>query len=87
MRHQYRAFIFSRIVLCVAIVGLSASCARLPYTTKVVHEDARVVVVLQQEVDAAALFASGAADTGGVDGHLAGVLLQAQAAHAAALVC
>lgn len=35
----------------VALVGLSASCARLPYTTKVVHEDARVVVALQQEVD------------------------------------
>lgn len=54
MRHQYRPFIFSRIVLCMAVVGLSASCARLPYTTKVVHEDARVVVVLQQEVEASA---------------------------------
>lgn len=54
MRHQYRIFIFSRIVLCVAVVSLSTSCARLPYTTRVVHEDARVVVVLQQEVEASA---------------------------------
>ncbi len=54
MRHQSRAFIYWRMVLCVAVMGLSSSCARLPYTTKVVHEDARVVVVLQQEVEASA---------------------------------
>ncbi len=54
MRHQYRVCLFSRIVLCAAVAGLSASCARLPYTTKVVHEDARVVVALQQEVEAVA---------------------------------
>jgi hypothetical protein len=52
MRHQGRVFIFWRMVLCVAVIGVSSSCARLPYTTKVVHEDARVVVVLQQEVEA-----------------------------------
>lgn len=54
MRHQYRAFICWRVILCVALMGLSSSCARLPYTTKVVHEDARVVVALQQEVETAA---------------------------------
>lgn len=54
MRHQSRAFIYWRMVLCVAVMGLSSSCARLPYTTKVVHEDARVVVVLQQEVETSA---------------------------------
>mgnify|MGYP001611030264 FL=1 len=52
MCHQGRVFIFWRMVLCVAVIGVSSSCARLPYTTKVVHEDARVVVALQQEVDA-----------------------------------
>lgn len=35
----------------VALISLSASCARLPYTTTTVHEDARVVVTLQREVD------------------------------------
>jgi hypothetical protein len=54
MSHQYCAFLYWRMVLCVAVMGLSSSCARLPYTTKVVHEDARVVVVLQQEVEASA---------------------------------
>lgn len=54
MRHQSHAFIYWRMVLCVVVMGLSSSCARLPYTTKVVHEDARVVVALQQEVEAVA---------------------------------
>ncbi|THJ22004.1 MAG: hypothetical protein CAF44_007265 [Nitrospira sp. CG24D] len=54
MRHQSRVFIYWRMVLCVVVMGLSSSCARLPYTTKVVHEDARVVVALQQEVEAVA---------------------------------
>lgn len=40
---------FWRMVACVAVMGLSSSCARLPYTTKVVHEDARMVVALQRE--------------------------------------
>ena len=44
MRHQGRVFIFWRMVLCVAVIGVSSSCARLPYTTKVVHEDARVLL-------------------------------------------
>lgn len=52
MSQQCCGFIFQRMVLCVALIGLSSSCARLPYTTKVVHEDARVVVVLKQEVKA-----------------------------------
>lgn len=34
--------------------GMSGGCARLPYTTKVVHEDRRVVVALQQELKPAA---------------------------------
>ncbi len=54
MRHRCRVFVLGRIVLCVVAVGLSSSCARLPYPTTVVHEDARVVVALQQEVDAVA---------------------------------
>lgn len=54
MHHQYRMYIFFRFMLCVAVAGLSASCARLPYTTKVVHEDARVVIALQQEVEPSA---------------------------------
>lgn len=54
MGYQYRACITSWVLLCVAVMGLSSSCARLPYTTKVVHEDARVAVVLQQDVDASA---------------------------------
>ncbi len=37
-----------------ALIALAAAgCARLPYTTQVVHEDPRVVVTLQQEVDGA----------------------------------
>ncbi|SPP64189.1 hypothetical protein [Nitrospira lenta] len=54
MRHRCRIFMFWRMILCVTVLGLSASCARLPYTTNVVHEDARVVVVLQRDVDASA---------------------------------
>jgi len=52
MSQQCCGFMFQRMALCVALIGLSSSCARLPYTTKVVHEDARVVVVLKQEVKA-----------------------------------
>lgn len=38
------------VVLCV-IAGLGAAgCARLPYTTKVIHDDARVTVKLLQEI-------------------------------------
>lgn len=35
----------------VTLLALSLSCARLPYTTKVVHEDARIVVTLQRDLD------------------------------------
>lgn len=47
----HRSFPCLSIVVGVALIGLSASCARLPYTTKTVHEDARVMVTLQQDVD------------------------------------
>jgi hypothetical protein len=32
------------------VIGASGACARLPYTTQVVHEDRRVVVSLQREI-------------------------------------
>lgn len=37
--------------LCALLIvcGVSMGCARLPYTTQVVHEDRRVVVALQRE--------------------------------------
>ncbi len=36
--------------MCVLLVGMmSGGCARLPYTTQVVHEDRRVFVALQRE--------------------------------------
>lgn len=41
-------------LVCVLLTGLvSDGCARLPYTTTVVHEDRRVVVALQRDPDAA----------------------------------
>ena len=45
---------FVSLLAGVALISLTASCARLPYTTKTVHDDARVVVALQQEVDQSA---------------------------------
>lgn len=36
------------------VCGISGGCARLPYTTQVLHEDRRVVVTLQQELKPAA---------------------------------
>lgn len=40
----------SSFVLCVLFAStVSGGCARLPYTTQVVHEDRRVVVMLQRE--------------------------------------
>lgn len=44
-----------RLATMVTLVAcfLAVACARLPYRTQVVHEDARVSVVLQQEVPAA----------------------------------
>lgn len=54
MNHRCGAcFSFVGIALCIVVMGLSSSCARLPYSTKVVHEDARVVVTLQQEIESA----------------------------------
>jgi len=44
----------SWFLLCVLIAGvLGEGCARLPYTTQVLHEDRRVVVSLQRDPDAA----------------------------------
>ena len=43
------------LCLCVLTVELIASgCARLPYTTQVVHEDRRVIISLQRDPDAKA---------------------------------
>jgi len=39
------------LVLVLAWGGAVTGCARLPYTTKVVHEDDRVVAVVQREVE------------------------------------
>ena len=44
------SFLRVSLVAGVMLIGLFSACARLPYTTKTVHEDARVVVTLQQEV-------------------------------------
>ena len=45
----------SHLVLCLLITGtLIEGCARLPYTTSVVHEDRRVIVSLQRDPDAKA---------------------------------
>ena len=44
----------SGLLLCVLMGGVTAAgCARLPYTTTVVHEDRRVIVSLQRDPDAA----------------------------------
>lgn len=51
MNHQPCAVRLGFVLTGMVVIGLSASCARLPYTTKVVHEDTRVVVTLQQELD------------------------------------
>lgn len=43
------------LFLCVLVAGLMAvSCARLPYTTSIVHEDRWVIVSLQRDPDAKA---------------------------------
>ena len=45
----------SHLVLFLLITGtLTEGCARLPYTTSVVHEDRRVIVSLQRDPDAKA---------------------------------
>jgi hypothetical protein len=45
----------SLLVLFLLIAGtLTGGCARLPYTTSVVHEDRRVIVSLQRDPDAKA---------------------------------
>src|SRR5262245_25017207 len=37
-------------VAVVFLMGTTASCARMPYTTKTVHEDFRVAVAVQKEI-------------------------------------
>lgn len=51
-RRLQRLTVFGLTMLSVIGVGL-VGCARLPYTTKTVHEDSRVAVTLQQEVEPA----------------------------------
>ena len=42
-------------LICVLLAGMmSGGCARLPYTTKVIHEDRRVIVSLQRDPHAVA---------------------------------
>lgn len=43
---------FAAIV--AVLVVIAAGCARLPYTTQTIHEDQRVVVTLQRDIDAPA---------------------------------
>jgi hypothetical protein len=45
-----RARLIRALCSLLIVSGLSQSCARLPYTTQVVHEDRRIVVALQQEL-------------------------------------
>ena len=43
------------LLICVLLVGMiSGGCARLPYTTTVIHEDRRVIVSLQRDPHAVA---------------------------------
>jgi hypothetical protein len=43
-----------RVVVGVfVIISTAAGCARMPYTTKTVHEDSRVAVTVQQEISPA----------------------------------
>lgn len=43
-----------RLMVClIVIIGTAAGCARMPYTTKTVHEDFRVAVTVQQEISPA----------------------------------
>ncbi len=41
----------SVFLAALVLIVLPSACARLPYTTQVVHQDGRVVVALQQELD------------------------------------
>ena len=38
------------MVFVFVIISTAAGCARVPYTTKTVHEDSRVAVTVQQEI-------------------------------------
>lgn len=50
-----RGLLSGYVLLVSFLLGtMSAACARLPYTTSVVHEDRRVIVSLQRDPDAVA---------------------------------
>lgn len=51
MNHQLSASGVAFLITGMALISFSSSCARLPYTTKVMHQDGRVIVALQQEVE------------------------------------
>ncbi|MCE9534798.1 MAG: hypothetical protein K8R65_00090, partial [Nitrospirae bacterium] len=40
----------SAAMVAALLVVISLGCARIPYTTTVVHEDQRVAVMLQREI-------------------------------------
>lgn len=42
-----------RVIILALIVSAGAACARLPYTASVVHDDPRVRITLQREVEPA----------------------------------
>src|SRR6478672_7233993 len=40
-----------RLMVCLIVITSTAvGCARMPYTTKTVHEDSRVAVTVQREI-------------------------------------
>ena len=49
------------VVACVTGV-MTVGCARVPYITRTVHQDERVVVTLQQEVKATILYTPGSSE-------------------------
>ena len=51
MNRQWYVSKFVFVITGLVFIGQLSACARLPYTTKVVHQDGRVVVALQQELD------------------------------------
>lgn len=53
LKVRYESAVYLLVILLLCGVS-TEGCARLPYTTKVVHEDQRVAVFLQREVKPAA---------------------------------
>ena len=52
--HRPTSVAVIRLVIFLFVICWCSACARLPYTTKVVHEDRRVIITLQQELDSPA---------------------------------